>query len=140
MKYLVIVMFLFLIFYIYVQFKTNLSKTKYKSYYRYRQSHIHSIISPFLKLSNLEINKKITQSQKHFNKTNLKVIIVDGDAYWIQDNILYTSKMGIDGIDPDNTSRVDTISMDSVQLDKILFIVDQLKGRNQDDSGNSGIK
>jgi hypothetical protein len=140
MKYFVVGMFISLLLYITVQLKINSSKKQYKSFYRYRQSHIHSVISPYLKLSNTKLNKKITQSQKHFNKTNLKVIIVDDDAYWIQDNILYTSKMGVDGIDPDGTSKVDTISMDSVQLDKILFIVDQLKGRNQDDSGNPGFK
>lgn len=95
--------------------------------YRYSQSHIHHIVSPFINQNGLAKKTKNTQARKHFDKTNLRVIIVENEAYWIKDNIFYTAQMGSDGIDKETTSVVDTMNMDKVQLDKMLFIIDQLR-------------
>jgi hypothetical protein len=37
--------------------------------------------------------KTRTQSQTHYDKTNVKVIVVDNSAYWIKDNIFYKAPM-----------------------------------------------
>ena len=105
--------------------------------YRYSQSRIHHIVSPFIRPSNLK-SSKTTQSRKHFDKTNLRVIIVDDDAFWIKDNIFYTAKISDEGVDKETTSVVDTMGMDKVQLDKMLFIIDQLRDGKKDDSGSPG--
>ena len=106
--------------------------------YRYSQSTIHHIVSPFINKDTLKKNKKITQTRKHFDKTNLRVIIVEDEAYWIKDNIFYTAQMTHEGVDKDTTAAVDTMGMDKVQLDKMLFIIDQLRDGKKDDSGSSG--
>jgi hypothetical protein len=41
-------------------------------------------------------------------------------------------------INKESTRRVDTMAMDKVELDKMLFIMDQLRDRNINDSGSSG--
>ena len=43
-----------------------------------------------------------------------------------------------EGVDKDTTSVVDTMGMNKVQLDKMLFIIDQLRDGKQHDSGSSG--
>jgi hypothetical protein len=43
-------------------------------------------------------------------------------------------------IDKDSAEQVDTISMDKVQLDKMLFIMDKLREGINDDSRGSGDK
>jgi hypothetical protein len=118
-------------------FYKDFNYKKHLSPYRYSQSRIHHIVSPFIRPENLK-NDKPTQSRKHFNKTNLRVIIVDDDAFWIKDNIFYTAKITDEGVDKETTSVVDTMGMDKVQLDKMLFIIDQLRDGKKDDSGSPG--
>ena len=79
-----------------------------------------------------------TQSTKHYDKTNVKVIILDNQAYWIKDNIFYRAPLVGQSIDKDLAEEVDTISMDRVQLDKMLFIMDKLREGINDDSRGSG--
>ena len=86
-------------------------------------------------------NLKIkTQSRKYHEKMNIKVIIVDQNAYWVKDNIFYTAPMINEHIDNDMAKEVDTISMDKVQLEQMLFIMDKLREGNNDDSRGSGDK
>ena len=111
-----------------------------KNMYRYSQSHIHHLVHPLLPPTS-KIKKRIrTQAIKHFEKTNLRVIIVDDDAYWIKDNVLYTGKITPNGVDKETASVVDTMSMDKVQLDKMLFIMDKLRDGKSHDSGSAGDK
>ena len=106
--------------------------------YKYSQSHIHHIVNPFINQDNLIKPKKMTQTRKHYDKTNLRVIIVEDEAFWIKDNIFYTARMTNEGVDKETTSVVDTMNMDKVQLDKMLFIIDQLRDGKKDDSGSTG--
>jgi hypothetical protein len=106
--------------------------------YRYSQSAIHHLVNPFIPKNKIVKEKKISQTRKHFDKTNIRVIIVEDEAYWIKDNIFYTAAMTDEGVDKDTTSVVDTMGMNKVQLDKMLFIIDQLRDGKQHDSGSSG--
>jgi hypothetical protein len=84
-------------------------------------------------------NLKIkTQSRKYHDKMNIKVIIVDQNAYWVKDNIFYTAPMTDEHIDNDMIQEVDTISMDKVQLEQMLFIMDKLREGIDNDSRSSG--
>ena len=80
------------------------------------------------------------QSQIQHDKTNIKVIIVDNSAYWIKDNIFYRAPLINQLIDKESAEQVDTIHMDRVQLDKMLFIMDKLREGISDDSRGSGNK
>jgi hypothetical protein len=82
--------------------------------------------------------KTRTQSKLHYDKTNIKVIIFDNDAYWIKDNIFYKAPLVNELIDKEAAEQVDTIHMDKVQLDKMLFIMDKLREGINDDSRGSG--
>ncbi len=81
--------------------------------------------------------KTRTQSKNHYDKTNVRVIILDNNAYWIKDNIFYKAPMVDQMIDKDSAEQVDTIHMDKVQLDKMLFIMDKLREGINDDSRGS---
>jgi hypothetical protein len=82
--------------------------------------------------------KSKTQSKLHYDKTNIKVIIFDNDAYWIKDNIFYKAPLVDELIDKEAAEQVDTIHMDKVQLDKMLFIMDRLREGIGNDSRSSG--
>jgi hypothetical protein len=81
--------------------------------------------------------KMITQSSKHEERTNIKVVIFDNKAYFVKDGTFYCAEMNGTEIDGANATLVDTMGMDKIQLDKMLFIMDQLRDGNKNDSGDS---
>jgi hypothetical protein len=105
---------------------------------KYRQSYLYELIKDLLPKE--VFNKKIldTQSIKYEKKTNVRVIIVHDYAYWVKDNIFYMADMQDGFIDKDTTRVVDTMHMDRVELDRMLFIMDRLKDGDKNDSGSSG--
>jgi len=104
------------------------NKIKYKpNKFRYSQSHIFEIVEPLLPLIPPATKSRNTQSYKHEEKFNVRVIIFGDNAYWVKENIFYTAKIYDNQIDRDSTSVVDIMSMGSVELDKMLFIIDQLR-------------
>jgi hypothetical protein len=106
---------------------------------RYSQSHVHNLVAPLLPPASAYRKKIISQSTKHENNTSIKVIMMDDSAYWIKDNTFYCAKIDESGtVDKETTSVVDTMTMDKVQLDKMLFIMDKLREGLYDDSGGSG--
>jgi hypothetical protein len=105
----------------------------------------NQIISQAMLLHRFNYGKKYsrkimnrTQSKMHHDKTNVKVIILDNQAYWIKDNIFYKAPLDGQSIDKESAEQVDTIHMDKVQLDKMLFIMDKLREGINDDSRGSG--
>lgn len=106
---------------------------------RYSQSHVHSLISPLLPKPEKIKKIKKTQSVFHNENSHIRVIIMDDMAYWIKDNTFYTANMSMDGtVDKDTTRTVDTMGMNKVQLDKMIFIIDRLREGNLNDSGSTG--
>jgi hypothetical protein len=106
--------------------------------FRYSQSHIHEIVSPLV--PHLREYKKVIprQSTKQEEKTNIKVVIFDNKAYFVKDGTFYCAEMHGTEIDGANATLVDTMGMDKIQLDKMLFIMDQLRDGKKNDSGDSG--
>jgi len=120
-------------------FKNSINKNNInKNNVKYSQSHIFMYIRPLLPdMSNIKKIKN-TQSLNYQRKINVKVIILDNYAYWIKENQFYKAEMVNNLIDPDTTTTVDTIGMDSIQLDKMLFIMDKLREGLDNDSGSTG--
>jgi hypothetical protein len=68
-------------------------------------------------------------------RNEVRVIIIEGEAYWIVDQTLYVANI-VDGlVDNDTTKKVDTMAMDTVQLEKTQFIVQKLTEGKGNDSG-----
>lgn len=84
--------------------------------------------------------KPKTQSTIQHDKTNIRVIILDNNAYWIKDNMFYKAPLVNELIDKESAEQVDTMGMDKVQLDKMLFIMDKLRDGKSHDSGSTGDK
>ncbi len=63
---------------------------------------------------------------------------MDDQAYWIKDNTFYTADMVQGTVDKETTRIVDTMTMNKVQLDKMIFIIDRLREEAFDDRWGSG--
>lgn len=140
MEYLTGFFAAFLLIYIFIKLNTAkniIVEPKIKPL-RYSQSHVHFLISDLLPKNKPKAKIKKSQSTIHDKKNSIKVIIMDNSAYWIRDNAFYMADMSIDGtVNKDTTRQVDTHTMSKVQLDKMLFIIDQLKKEEDDDSRGS---
>jgi hypothetical protein len=106
---------------------------------------VHNIVSQAMLHYRYSYSKKYSrklntkrQSTKQYNESNIKVIILDNEAYWIKGNAFYKAPIVDNHIDKDSTQQVDTISMDKVQLEKMLFIMDKLREGASDDHRSSG--
>ncbi len=105
---------------------------------KYSQSGMFSLVKPFLP-TNTELRRlKSTQSMDLRLRSQKRVIIFDGMAYWIHNHSLYTAEVTAgDEVQKETAKIVDTMSMDKVQLDKISFIVDKLTEGLPNESGDS---
>ena len=105
---------------------------------RYSQSHIYSIVAPMMFGYGPRMNKKSSQSYNYQEEAYIRVVVVDGKAYWIRENIFYTADV-VDGVvDKESTKEVDTMSMSDVELKKMLVIVETLREGKDNDSGSTG--
>jgi len=102
---------------------------------RISQSYIDDMISQKMIEQFLPPIKKKTQSSEYRANQEVRVIIIEGEAYWIVDQTLYVANI-VDGIDDNETTRrVDTMTMNDVQLEKTQFIVQKLTEGKGNDSG-----
>jgi hypothetical protein len=105
---------------------------------KHRQSHIYEISKDFLGYYVPPFKELNTQAYNYFKENSLRVLMVNDKAYWIQNNNLLVSDV-IDGeIADETTKKVDTMSLDKVQLEEIAFVVEKLTEGMKNDGGNSG--
>jgi hypothetical protein len=113
--------------------RKGLSKMQYSVS---KQSDMHNILKTFFSRDATQ-NKLFSQSTKRLNENNTKIIILDNMAYWVKDNIFYVSSLVNGKPNVDDTVPVDINNMPKTELDKMLFILDNLSG-GKNERGGSG--
>ncbi len=107
--------------------------------HKYRQSSIYEMVKDVIPKQVFDKPKIITQSQKHIQKNMLRVVITEGKAYWILDNVFYTANAINGRVDEKTIKPLDIENMSTKELDKMLSILDDLKqGVGPNDSGSAG--
>ena len=93
------------------------------------QSYLFRLLSEY---NNQKISGETpdTQSFKHLKDQYTRIMIVENEAYWIKDNQLYVADFDNGNINSDSTREVDTMAMSAVELEKTMFIVEQLSEDN----------
>lgn len=108
-----------------------------KSTIKYRQSHIHQIIGPFLpEMSN--VNVKNTQSMKRFKENIIDVLVTEDSAYWIHKNVFYKADVDDGHVDRSTASPINTEDMSEEELKKMLKILDKLTDRSNNEGRSTG--
>lgn len=106
------------------------------------QAYVYNLIKPALPILEVffEKDQTPTQSLKYEADKFTRVLVLENMAYWIKDSKVYCANILEDKIDGSSTSVVDTMGMNDVQLDKMIFIIDKLTEGVDDDRSNSGNK
>ena len=108
---------------------------------KYRQSSIYEMVKDVIPKQRFDKPKVITQSQRHIQKNMLRVVIADGSAYWILNNVFYTANAINGRVDEETIKPLDIENMPIKELDKMLSILDDLKqGVGPNDSSSTGNK
>jgi hypothetical protein len=79
-----------------------------------------------------------TQATRFFDSLYVRVAMVGDKAYWISDNALFETDIVDGDFEKENGKKVDTMTMDKVELDKIMYIVQQLTEDDKHDRGYPG--
>jgi hypothetical protein len=90
------------------------------------QSRTNELMKSFF-INNESFPAATTQSMKHFDSINLRILILEEQAYWIKNNAVFVAEVINGEIEKDTAKEVDTMAMDKVQLNKLMFIVEKLK-------------
>ena len=117
-----------------------IAKRKKKKFNRvlYRQSDLHKIMKKFFSYPSEEIKKPPTQLEKFRDKDKINILIMDKEAYWVSDNIFFIAKAENGQVLLETAEPVDVNNMSKEDINKMLFILDNLQGRDANDSGSSG--
>jgi len=114
--------------------KKNFSKTLY------RQSDIHKLLKYFFSIPLSNSEKPSSQLTKHKEKSMIKVIVLNNEAYWVSDNTFYVAEAIDREVQPHTAQPVNTNGLSKPELNKMLFILDSLKNGKKNDSGGTGDK
>jgi protein-tyrosine phosphatase len=141
------IVFCFII-YIVVKINNALIKQKSLSELKHRQSTLHNAVKLILPtneeiiksiIMNREKSKQVKQSGQNYNSEKIKVVVIDNKAYWIQNNTFYNTIITEDGeIDQSLAKPVDTTNMEIEEIDRLMKIVDDLRGIEKNDGSGTG--
>ena len=104
----------------------------------YRQSDMHNILKDFF-FKDIFDDKIVTSQSKIWKeRQTTRVVIIDQKAYWVSNNMFYVGDT-VDGkVRPETGKPLDTAKMSKKEIDKMLFILDNLKNGKLNDSGSTG--
>jgi hypothetical protein len=116
----------------------DLIKETYVNSVVYRQSHI-KLLTQAADQYFFMPPPLATQARKILEKSQIRIIFSENRAYWIKNNMFLQADL-VDGeVDDSTTKVVDTMTMDKVELDKMIFIVQKLTEGITNDGGNPSI-
>jgi hypothetical protein len=102
----------------------------------YSQSHIYDLMRPFLEFAEVFEPDEPRQSNNYLKNAYMKVMVVSNKAYWIKNNTLYVAEVVEGEVKKETTKEVDTMSMNKVELNEMLFIVEKLREESDDYRGS----
>lgn len=80
----------------------------------------------------------VSQSSKHLSSISTKIMFIDDMAYWIESGNLHEAVFEAGNVDMETKKKVDIMSMNDVELKKMIFVVEKLTEGKVNDSGTSG--
>ena len=108
---------------------------------KYSQSSTFELIKPFIAdLIYENLQNVNTQSMKYVKDNIVRILFLEGMAYWIDGNRLMEAVSDNGEVDYSTEMEVDTMDMNDVQLKRTMFIVEKLREGLNNDSGYPGNK
>ena len=100
------------------------------------QSYVFLQLREYQDIEDQATKPKMTQSMAFVKSNQVRIIFIDEQAYWIENSRLVVADAQDGVVKKETKKEVDTFTMDKVQLDKTIFIVEKLKEGLPDEGGN----
>jgi hypothetical protein len=104
----------------------------------YRQSDTHNFLKEFFSRDTSIKSKKSQLTQRQEKDTTKIVVTEENKAYWVIDNIFYVCDVINDRPNFDTAKPIDTSNMSKKELDKMLYILDNLGRGDKNERGSTG--
>lgn len=116
-----------------------MNKKEKKSFNKklYRQTDMHNMLKEFFFKDIFDNNVVSSQSKIWKDNKTTKVVIIDQKAYWVSNNMFYVGDTNNGKVRPETGKPLDTSKMSQKEVKKMLFILDNLKGGNKNDSSGA---
>ena len=112
--------------------------TKKMSRTLYSQKDTHELFKYFFSIDSSNNKKRLSQLTKHTEKSMIKVMVIGQEAYWVSNNTFFVAK-AVDGeVEAGSAEPVDIDNMSKNDMNKMLFILDNLQNGTNNDSGSAG--
>lgn len=104
----------------------------------YRQSDMHNMLKEFF-FRDIFDNKAVSSQSKIWKeKKTTKFLVIDQKAYWVSNNMFYVGDADNGQVRPETGKPIDISTMSPKEVNKMLFILDNLNGGRKNDSGGAG--
>lgn len=103
----------------------------------HRQSDMHNILKLFF-LRDIHDRTNKSQISERAERDTIKIVAIEDKAYWVVDNVFYVADLINDKPDMSTAKPIDTSNMSKSDIDKMLFILDNLDMGKKDERGSSG--
>jgi hypothetical protein len=136
LEYVIILVLTFFVSSAIIKYSGKIWTKKIRSI-KYTQSVIHNKTKSLVQPSSNIKKEYRSQSKNYISEHMIKIIMVDNRAYWVKDNVFFVADMNDGSVVPETTRPIDTSRMSKQDVEKMLFILDNLKEKNND-SGSAG--
>ena len=104
----------------------------------YRQSDMHNMLKEFFFRDIFDNKAASSQSKIWKEKKTTKFLVIDQKAYWVSNNMFYVGDADNGQVSPETGKPIDISTMSPKEVNKMLFILDNLNGGRRNDSGGAG--
>ena len=104
----------------------------------YRQSDMHNMLKGFFFKDIFDNKAASSQSKIWKEKKTTKFLVIDQKAYWVSNNMFYVGDADNGQVRPETGKPIDISAMSTKEVNKMLFILDNLNGGRKNDSGGAG--
>ncbi len=104
----------------------------------YRQSDMHNMLKEFFFRDIFDNKAASSQSKIWKEKKTTKFLVIDQKAYWVSNNMFYVGDADNGRVRPETGKPIDISTMSPKEVNKMLFILDNLNGGRRNDSGGAG--
>lgn len=106
--------------------------------YVYRQTTLHQIAKYLLPTNAELMSNKPSQHKKYLDSKTVRVLTTpENKAYWVKDNKFYYADVTDGEFNPELGKEISTESLSKKEIEKLLFILDNLNKGNENDSGST---
>ena len=103
----------------------------------YRQSDMHNMLKEFFFRDIFDNEVASSQSKIWKEKKTTKFLAIDQKAYWVSNNMFYVGDADNGQVRPETGRPIDISTMSPKEVNKMLFILDNLNGGRKNDSGGA---